>query len=135
MKTHAEIGAEALEDASRYSPSSSFLKIAVEIARFHHERFDGSGYPSGSAGLNIPLSARIVAVADVFDALTSERIYKKAMPVEDSRQVIVAESGRHFDPVIVESLERQWQNFIALAALLSESDSEKPVLASSTPLS
>ena len=134
MKTHAEIGAEALEDAARYSPSSSFLKIAVEIARFHHERFDGSGYPSGLAGLNIPLSARIVAVADVFDALTSERIYKKAMPVEDSRQMIVSEAGRHFDPVIVEAPERQWPKFVALAALLRESTPEPVQLAESSPI-
>jgi len=80
------------------------------------------------------LSARIVAVADVFDALTSERIYKKAMPVEDSRQMIVAESGRHFDPVIVEALERQWPQFVALAEILSESASPEPMLASPTPL-
>ena len=127
MKTHAEIGAEALEDASRYSPSNSFLKIAVEIARFHHERFDGSGYPAGLSGVNIPLSARVVAVADVFDALTSERIYKKAMPVEDSRELIVTQAGRHFDPVIVEALERQWPQFVALAALLRETIPSLPV--------
>jgi len=127
MKTHAEIGAEALEDAGRYSPSSSFLKIAVEIARYHHERFDGSGYPVGLSGLDIPLSARVVAVADVFDALTSERIYKKAMPVEDSRELIVTQAGRHFDPVIVEALERQWPQFVALAALLRETIPSLPV--------
>lgn len=126
MKTHAEIGAEALEGAGRYSPSSSFLKIAVEIARFHHERFDGSGYPAGLSGLDIPLSARIVAVADVFDALTSERIYKKAMPVEDSRQMILSQAGQHFDPVITEALERQWPKFVALADLLRESVSPQP---------
>lgn len=133
MKTHAEIGAEALEGAARYSPTSSFLKIAVEIARFHHERFDGSGYPTGLSGLNIPLSARIVAVADVFDALTTERIYKKAMPVEDSRQMIETESGRHFDPVIVESLQRQWPQFVELAIQLRESNRPSPVLAATAP--
>ena len=102
------------------------MKIAVEIARFHHERFDGSGYPAGLSGLDIPLSARIVAVADVFDALTSERIYKKAMLVEDSRQMIVSQAGQHFDPVITEALERQWPKFVALADLLRESVSPQP---------
>ena len=133
MKTHAELGAEALEGAARYSPTSSFLKIAVEIARFHHERFDGSGYPTGLSGTDIPLSARVVAVADVFDALTSERVYKQAMSVEDSRQMIVAGSGSQFDPVVVEALERQWPRFVDLAALLRESTSPEPALASSTP--
>ena len=133
MKTHAELGAEALEGAARYSPTSSFLKIAVEIARFHHERFDGSGYPTGLSGTDIPLSARVVAVADIFDALTSERVYKQAMSVEDSRQMIVAGSGSQFDPVVVEALERQWPRFVDLAALLRESTSPEPALASSTP--
>ena len=74
MKKHTEIGAEALEDASNKSECCEFLQTAAEIARYHHERFDGTGYPEGLSGNSIPLSARIVAVADVFDALTSERV-------------------------------------------------------------
>ena len=134
MKTHAEIGAEALEDAARYSPTNGFLKIAVEIARYHHERFDGSGYPTGLSGVDIPLSARIVAVADVFDALTTERVYKKAMPVDDARQLIVSESGRHFDPVVVESLKRQWLRFVELSVQLEESCELSPTVAAPAPL-
>ena len=120
MKTHAEIGAEAIEDTAKHSSCSGFLKIAAEIARFHHERFDGSGYPNGLAGQNIPLSARIVAVADVFDALTTERVYKKAMSVEDAKQLILSEVGRHFDPVVIGAFERQWSQFTKLARQLCE---------------
>ena len=120
MKTHAQIGAEALEDAAKYSDCCGFLQIAAEIAKFHHEKYDGSGYPLGLVAQRIPLSARIVAVADVFDALTTERVYKRAMPAEDARQLIVLESGKHFDPVIVEAFERQWQSFADLAVKLNE---------------
>jgi putative two-component system response regulator len=80
MKQHAVIGYEVLSTSS-----SPLLKVAAEIAHSHHEKFDGSGYPRGLAGIDIPLFGRIVAVADVFDALTSERPYKKAWSVEDAR--------------------------------------------------
>ena len=111
MKQHAEIGAEALKDSLVQSEFSSFLSLAVEIARYHHERFNGKGYPQGLSGTKIPLSARIVAVADVFDALTSERIYKKAMPAEEAKMLIRSESGEHFDPEIVKAFEAQWEEF------------------------
>ena len=124
MKTHAQIGADALEDAAKYSSCCGFLKIAAEIARYHHEKYDGSGYPEGRVAQNIPLSARIIAVVDVFDALTTERVYKQAMAAEDARQLILSESGRHFDPVIVDAFERQWNNFATLAAQLNPSDSD-----------
>ncbi len=115
MKKHAEIGAEALEDSSNKSECCEFLGTAAEIARYHHERFDGSGYPSGLAGESIPLSARLVAVADVFDALTSERVYKKAMSPQDARVLIESEAGKHFDPVIVAAFTRSWDQFLNLA--------------------
>ena len=111
MKQHVEIGAEALEDSSLRSEYSNFLSLAIEIARFHHEKYNGSGYPRGLSGTDIPLSARIVAVADVFDALTSERIYKKAMPAEEARMLIISESGEHFDPEIVAAFQAQWEEF------------------------
>ena len=133
MKTHAEIGAEALEDAAKYSSCCEFLKIAGEIARFHHEKYDGSGYPQGLSAENIPLSARIVAVADVFDALTTERVYKRAMAPEDARQLILVESGRHFDPVVVNAFERQWNIFAPLAAKLNKSGSNELQLADAPP--
>jgi putative two-component system response regulator len=114
MKQHTEIGAAALEDASNKSECCEFLQTAKEIARYHHERFDGTGYPSGLRGTSIPLSARIVAVADVFDALTSERVYKKAMDPMDAKSLIESESGNHFDPVIVSAFTESWDQFMAL---------------------
>ena len=84
----------------------SLFKVGIEIAEGHHEKWDGSGYPHGKSGLNIPLSARIVAVADVFDALTSVRPYKKALPFEESFRIIVEGRGKHFDPAIIDSLIR-----------------------------
>jgi putative two-component system response regulator len=97
MKTHSIIGAKIL--ASSHSP---ILKIAEEIALSHHEKWNGKGYPQGLAGETIPLSARIVAVADVFDALTSKRPYKDPMPVEQTIDIIKSERGEHFDPRIVD---------------------------------
>ena len=127
MKKHAEIGADALEDTAKSSTCCKFLRVAAEIARFHHEKFDGSGYPLGLTGQNIPLSARIVAVADVFDALTTQRVYKSAMPAEDARELILAESGHHFDPVIVEAFERQWNHFAEFANNPRRSDRQNLV--------
>jgi len=115
MKQHTEIGAEALEDACSKSACCEFLQTAAEIARYHHERFDGTGYPSGLSQTSIPLSARIVAVADVFDALTSERVYKNAMPPLEARELIETEAGIHFDPVIVSAFIESWDEFLALA--------------------
>ena len=85
--------------------------MAGEIARFHHERFDGTGYPSGLAGQQIPLAARIVAVADVYDALTSKRVYKSATTPEEARQEIVDQRGRHFDPVVVDAFLARFEDF------------------------
>ena len=111
MKEHARIGAEALEDSALQSSCSDFLSLAAQIARYHHEKYNGTGYPNGLSGTDIPLAARIVAVADVFDALTSERVYKKAMPVEEARSIILSESGEHFDPEIVAAFDAQWESF------------------------
>ena len=116
MKQHSVIGAEALEDACNESEYCEFLKTAAEIARHHHEKHDGTGYPSGRSGTSIPLAARIVAVADVFDALTSERVYKTAMSAEGARELIESEAGHHFDPVIVSVFTETWDQFMELAA-------------------
>ena len=115
MKEHARIGAEALEDSALQSSCCDFLSLAAEIARYHHEKFNGTGYPHGLSGTKIPLAARIVAVADVFDALTSERVYKKAMPADEARMLIRSESGQHFDPEIVTAFVAQWDSFKQLA--------------------
>ena len=100
IQTHSEIGADIIGDHD-----SELLKMAKLIAMYHHEKYDGSGYPHGLKGEDIPLEARIVAIADVFDALTSERPYKKAWSVEDSVNLIKEQSSIHFDPVIVEHFE------------------------------
>lgn len=111
MKTHATIGADALDDAAGRSKCCDFLNTAAEIARYHHEKFDGSGYPEQLKGAKIPLSARIVAVADVFDALTSERVYKSAMCPLDAKTLIESERGRHFDPAVVDAFLYCWDCF------------------------
>jgi two-component system response regulator RpfG len=97
MRQHAQIGHEILKD----SPSR-FLQAAAVIARNHHEKFDGSGYPAGLKGTDIPLKARIVALADVFDALTSERPYKEAWVWDKAVDFIVQQKGQHFDPELVD---------------------------------
>ncbi|MDH5762251.1 MAG: response regulator [Nitrospinota bacterium] len=96
MKTHAEIGGQILSGSN-----SDLMQMAETIARTHHEKWDGSGYPCGLIGDNIPLEGRIVAICDVFDALTSERPYKKEWPVEQAVQELEDNSGSHFDPVLV----------------------------------
>jgi putative two-component system response regulator len=98
MKTHTDMGAEILD-----GHHSKLLQMAARIARAHHERWDGTGYPRGLREKEIPLEARIVAVADVFDALTSQRPYKKAWTVEASLEEIRALTGRHFDPAVVKA--------------------------------
>lgn len=100
MKTHASIGADILDD-----DNSDLLRLAREIALNHHEKWDGSGYPNGLSQANIPQSARIVAVADVFDALTSSRPYKKAWTVEDAVAFILDNGGMHFDPEVAAHFE------------------------------
>lgn len=103
IKTHAAIGQRILGGST-----SELIRLAAEIAEAHHEKWDGSGYPKGLAGPQIPLSARIVAVADVFDALTTQRPYKEAMPFEAALDCIRADSGRHFDPACVEAFCARW---------------------------
>ena len=103
MKRHTTLGADILDEAIAQSEYGGFLEMAAVIARYHHERFDGTGYPEGLSGTDIPLAARIVAVADVFDALISVRPYKPAYPRLDAVMMIEIESGRHFDPLIVDA--------------------------------
>lgn len=97
MRTHSQIGAEIIGD-----DSSEVLKLAKTVALTHHEKWDGSGYPNGLAGEKIPSVGRIVAIADVFDALTSERPYKKAWPVEEALSFMNSQAGTHFDPYLIE---------------------------------
>lgn len=103
MKTHAMLGGRAIANAqNNLGVDSGFLHVAGQIAETHHEKWDGSGYPNGLKGSEIPLAGRLMAIADVYDALISERVYKPAMPHEEAVSIILAERGRHFDPKLVD---------------------------------
>lgn len=99
MKQHAEIGAQIIGD---YAKGSELFEMARIIALTHHEKWNGTGYPHGLSGENIPVAGRIVAIADVFDALTSQRPYKAAWTIERAVALLKEEAGQHFDPVLVE---------------------------------
>lgn len=105
MKTHTTHGAATLDNVLERYPRNAFLHMGRDIALAHHEKWDGSGYPQGAAGGAIPLAARIMAFADVYDALTSERCYKPAFPHERSRDIILEGAGTHFDPDIARVFE------------------------------
>jgi len=116
MKTHAEIGARIIGSAEELLDTpSSFLRYAREIAHHHHENWDGSGYPDSLAGVAIPLSARLMAVADVYDALICRRIYKNPFSHADARHFIIKGSGGKFDPVLVQAFERLAPRFAEIA--------------------
>lgn len=102
MKKHAEAGGTVVSDVLNGVTDEDYISFASDVATYHHERWDGTGYPKRLKGEEIPLSARIMAIADVFDALVSERCYKKAMPPNEAFAVIMEESGSHFDPKLVE---------------------------------
>ncbi len=112
MRQHTVIGAEALREAASQSDYGGFLEMAAEIARYHHEWMDGTGYPEGLKGHRIPLSARIVALGDAFDALTSVRVYKGAMSVETARKLIESEEGTHYDPIVVGAFRDCYDRFV-----------------------
>lgn len=103
MKSHAAAGKELLLRAKQQLGESTYLNIAIDMAAYHHEWWNGTGYPDKITGQDIPLCARIMAVADVFDALVSKRCYKNAMPLEKAYSIIREESGTHFDPEVVEA--------------------------------
>lgn len=116
MKTHAERGAAAIELAEQdVAMKVDFLVLAKEIAHWHHERWDGKGYPDGLSGDAIPLSARIMAVADVFDALTTKRVYKPPMPFGEARDLIVAGRGSQFDPDMIDAFQNSYTTFKQIA--------------------
>ena len=111
ISRHAERGYEILKESS-----SDLIRLAADIAVSHHERWDGGGYPNGLARTDIPLAGRIVAVADVFDALTSDRPYKKAWPVKTARQYLVENAGTQFDPACVDAFLASWPKVLSIAA-------------------
>jgi len=115
MKKHSLIGGNSIKSAIEHAKMThSFLDMAKVIAYYHHERWDGNGYPAGLKGEDIPLSARITTVADVYDALTTRRVYKPSFPHEKARKIIIEEKGGHFDPDIVEAFLRREEDFLIL---------------------
>jgi len=115
MRTHSEIGARAIELAEDdINQPVEFLTLAKEIAHWHHEKWDGSGYPDGLAGDDIPISARFMALADVFDAITTKRVYKDAMPLDEAKDIIIAGRNQHFDPDIVDAFLSTFNEFVEI---------------------
>lgn len=109
FRSHVDIGPNIIEAAT-----SPIMKLAAKIAQTHHERWDGNGYPLGLKGTDIPIEGRITAVADVFDALSSKRPYKKAFPIEKSFEILTEESGKHFDPAVVDSFFEHHQTILQI---------------------
>lgn len=125
MKTHTTLGKLSIEHAEQWcGVDLEFLAIAKQIAYSHQEKWDGSGYPQGLAGEDIPLPARLMALADVYDALVSRRVYKPPIPHEQAVALIVSESGRHFDPEIVEAFLQIREQFQAIATQYADTDAE-----------
>jgi len=130
MKTHTTLGRDAIENAlKRVGVHIPLLEIAKEIALSHQEKWDGSGYPEGLAGEAIPLSARLMAVADVYDALISRRVYKAPMSHEQASEIIAAGRGRHFDPDISDAFVVLEQQFRSISSRFDDQDEHLAELA------
>jgi putative two-component system response regulator len=117
MKTHTLLGYDAILSAEKVLPNTklSFLHFARQIALSHHEKWDGTGYPNGLKGDNIPIAARFMALADVYDALISKRVYKEAMSHEKAVEIILSGKGLHFDPDIVNAFKQLHEHFLEIA--------------------
>lgn len=123
MKLHATLGRDAIQHAEdQLGIKVEFLQVAKEIAYSHQEKWDGSGYPDGLSGADIPLSARLMAIADVYDALICKRVYKDPMPHDQAMRIIKEGSGSHFDPIIVEHFVAIEDQLKAIAAKFADSD-------------
>ena len=125
MKTHTSKGGKIIESIIKMVPNSHYLDEAKNLATYHHERWDGRGYPTGLAGENIPLSARIMAVADVFDALVSKRSYKEGFPFDKAMNIILEERGTHFDPQLVDVFLAAKDKVIKVAKEFEEHNNDK----------
>jgi cyclic di-GMP phosphodiesterase len=123
MKQHPVIGAETLREVDQQHPGNAFIHSGIDIAEGHHEKWDGTGYPYGKSGENIPLEARILALGDVYDALTSKRCYKEAFSHQKSSEIILEGAGSHFDPDIVRAFFESEEEFMKVRE--SFKDSEK----------
>jgi putative two-component system response regulator len=122
MRTHTTIAGQTLDAALKKFPGVSFLNMARDIAMTHHERFDGSGYPKRLQGYDIPLCGRIIALADVYDALISKRVYKAAFTHEAAKEEIVKGCGSHFDPDVVESFLAREEQFVNICKRFAEEE-------------
>jgi len=120
MQRHCEYGTLILRRAIEKLSFESFLKTAIDITQCHHEKWDGSGYPTGLHGEDIPIAARIMAVADVYDALRSKRYYKNPMPHEQCLEIITADRGKAFDPLVVDALLRRQEEFLGVSRRLTD---------------
>ncbi|WP_320172080.1 HD domain-containing phosphohydrolase [Maridesulfovibrio sp.] len=128
MKKHAQYGRDALAGAEAALGGNSFLHYACEIALSHHEKWDGSGYPQGLAEEDIPLSARIMAIADVYDALISKRVYKKPFPHAKAVRIISEGRGTHFDPRLADAFMEIEEQFRQIALEFADFDEEREML-------
>lgn len=130
MKTHTTLGRDAILQAEKeLGKEIPFLLFAKQIAYGHHEKWDGSGYPEGLAGNDIPISARLMAVADVYDALISRRVYKLGMPYAEAHATIVSGKGTHFDPDVVEAFLEVENDFMAIAEHYADTEAQTGYMA------
>lgn len=111
MKLHSVIGQETIQKAQARLGDGSFLTMGISIAGYHHERWDGTGYPEGLAGDDIPLAARIVAIADVYDALNSPRVYKEAWSHQKTTEFMASGAGSQFDPDLIKIFLQEEKRF------------------------
>ncbi|MGD0958996.1 MAG: HD domain-containing phosphohydrolase [Methylomonas sp.] len=126
MKTHAQIGGDTLRTVYEQFPSQGFIKCGMDVAYGHHEKWDGNGYPRGLKGEQIPLVARILALVDVYDALTCRRVYKPPFPREQANGIILEGKGSHFDPDIVEAFVQLESQFHQISVELADEIAESP---------
>lgn len=121
MKTHAAIGGQILKDILAKN-GSPYLKVAYEVTMFHHERYNGTGYPHGLCGENIPIAARIMAMADIYDAMASKRCYKEPFSHEKIKGIILQERGEHLDPVVVDAFLRREDVWLTVRERFAEAE-------------
>lgn len=127
MKTHPTIGADTLREVYHKHPRNHFVRVGIDVAESHHEKWDGSGYPYGLAGEEIPLAGRIITLADVYDALTTQRYYKDAFSHTKSRAIILDGCAKHFDPAVVEAFLAVEKQFTAIRERFAEPEMERVI--------
>jgi len=127
MRSHVHVGAQTIQSVLERAPGVKFLEMALDVTSGHHEWYDGGGYPARLSGDAIPLAARITSLADVYDALTTRRVYKPAFRHDKALSIIVDASGTQFDPVVVDAFLRREKEFAQLAAELADEEPEPSI--------